>query len=136
MLWLMECRCLCFISSILMIYANFFSLFLMPIDTLFCFYSVLFELFLEIKPYTSFCGYSSLFSCFISLKRGSMLWNAGDSFSLTLMIRVFLFLRMASNLGLTIGKAMLYWPGPSDDLLDSSGSSRAIFDLKTEDEAF
>lgn len=43
---------------------------------------------------------------------------------------------MASNLGFTIGKAMLYWPGPNDDLLDSSGSSRTILDLKIEDETF
>lgn len=47
------------------------------------------------------------------LKRGSILWKAGDNLSLILTMIVWLFLRMASNLGFTMGRIMLYWPGPS-----------------------
>jgi hypothetical protein len=47
---------------------------------------------------------------------------------------VLLFLRIASNLGLTIGKLTSYCPGPSELILDWSGNPLSIFDLKTEEE--
>ena len=46
------------------------------------------------------------------LKRGYLLEKPGPGLSLTLMMMLRLFLKIASYLGLTIGKVTSYWPGP------------------------